>query len=87
MKFAEVVRGGKTGHDISVDWWSVGVLCYELLTGASPFTVDSDTNTQNEISKRILKITPPMPDNISPKANDLITKLLNKDPSVRLGKK
>lgn len=36
----EVVRSGPQGHDIAVDWWSVGVLTYELLTGASPFTID-----------------------------------------------
>lgn len=81
----EVVRGSKSGHDISVDWWSVGVLCYELLTGASPFTVDGDQNSQSEISKRILKSTPPMLSSIQPRANDFITKLLNKDPSQRLG--
>lgn len=81
----EVVRGGKTGHDINVDWWSVGVLCYELLTGASPFTLDSEANLQNEISKRILKASPVMPPIIRSKANDFITKLLNKDPAERLG--
>lgn len=81
----EVVRGGKTGHDINVDWWSVGVLCYELLTGASPFTLDSEQNLQNEISKRILKASPVMPQIIRPKANDFILKLLNKDPAERLG--
>ncbi|KAE8744340.1 hypothetical protein FOCC_FOCC009063 [Frankliniella occidentalis] len=34
----------------AVDWWSVGVLTYELLTGASPFTVEGEKNTQQEIS-------------------------------------
>ena len=47
----EVVRGGSSGHDKAVDWWSLGVLTYELLTGASPFTVDGAKNTQSEISK------------------------------------
>ncbi|CAF5097656.1 unnamed protein product, partial [Rotaria magnacalcarata] len=47
----EVVKGGDAGHDFTVDWWSLGVLTFELLTGASPFTVDGDKNTQPEISK------------------------------------
>lgn len=81
----EVVRGGTTGHDFSVDWWSVGVLTYELLTGASPFTVEGERNNQAEISKRILKSQPPMPDNISGDIKDFIQKLLVKDPRKRLG--
>ena len=35
----------------AVDWWSLGVLTYELLTGASPFTVDGESNSQSEISR------------------------------------
>ncbi|XP_077522827.1 ribosomal protein S6 kinase alpha-5-like isoform X2 [Amblyomma americanum] len=81
----EVVRGGTTGHDFSVDWWSVGVLAYELLTGASPFTVEGERNNQAEISKRILKSQPPMPDTISGDIKDFIQKLLVKDPRKRLG--
>ncbi|XP_034234012.1 ribosomal protein S6 kinase alpha-5-like [Thrips palmi] len=81
----EVVRGGSTGHDIAVDWWSVGVLTYELLTGASPFTVEGENNTQTEISRRILKTNPPIPDGLSFEVKDLIAKLLVKDPRKRLG--
>ncbi|XP_047108587.1 ribosomal protein S6 kinase alpha-5-like isoform X1 [Schistocerca piceifrons] len=81
----EVVRGGNTGHDIAVDWWSVGVLTYELLTGASPFTVEGEKNTQQEISRRILKTNPPIPDHLSPEVSDFISKLLVKDPRKRLG--
>lgn len=81
----ELIKGGIEGHDFSVDWWSVGVLTYELLTGASPFTVDGERNTQAEISKRILRNQPPIPEHLSAQARDFIRRLLVKEPSKRLG--
>ncbi|XP_012939135.1 ribosomal protein S6 kinase alpha-5 [Aplysia californica] len=82
----EVVKGGQAGHDFAVDWWSLGVLTYELLTGASPFTVEGEKNSQSEISKRIMKCNPPFGDNrFSPEAKDLIQGLLTKDATKRLG--
>ncbi|XP_043588614.1 ribosomal protein S6 kinase alpha-5-like isoform X2 [Bombus pyrosoma] len=81
----EVVRGGSAGHDIAVDWWSVGVLTYELLTGASPFTVEGEKNTQQDISRRILKTEPPMPSHMGATVRDFILRLLVKDPRQRLG--
>lgn len=69
----------------SVDWWSVGVLTYELLTGASPFTVEGEKNTQQEISRRILKSHPPIPEHLSYEVQDLIRHTLVKDPRKRLG--
>ncbi|KAM4014359.1 ribosomal protein S6 kinase alpha-5 [Anomaloglossus baeobatrachus] len=81
----EIVRGGDSGHNKAVDWWSLGVLMYELLTGASPFTVDGEKNSQAEISKRILKSDPPYPPEMSELVKDLIRCLLMKDPNKRLG--
>lgn len=81
----EVVRGGSAGHNFSVDWWSVGVLTYELLTGASPFTVEGERNTQAEISRRILKSHPPIPEYMSITVQDFIRRLLLKDSRKRLG--
>lgn len=81
----EVVRGGSAGHNLSVDWWSVGVLTYELLTGASPFTVEGERNTQAEISRRILRSEPPIPDFMSLTVRDFIHRLLLKDSRKRLG--
>ncbi|XP_034274213.1 ribosomal protein S6 kinase alpha-5 isoform X3 [Pantherophis guttatus] len=81
----DIVRGGNTGHDKAVDWWSLGVLMYELLTGASPFTVDGERNSQTDISRRILKSEPPYPQEMTALAKDLIQCLLMKDPKKRLG--
>ncbi|CAF1589756.1 unnamed protein product, partial [Didymodactylos carnosus] len=66
---------------------SLGVLTFELLTGASPFTVDGDRNTQPEISKRILRNQPLIPSYVSKTAKDFILKLLLKNPRRRLGAK
>lgn len=68
-----------------MDWWSVGVLTYELLTGASPFTVEGERNTQQEISRRILKSNPPIPESLGRDVADFIQRLLVKDPRKRLG--
>ncbi|XP_033329616.2 ribosomal protein S6 kinase alpha-5 isoform X2 [Megalopta genalis] len=81
----EVVRGGSAGHDFAVDWWSVGVLTYELLTSASPFTVEGEKNTQQDISRRILRTDPPIPSHLSPTVRDFILRMLVKDPRQRLG--
>uniref|UniRef100_A0A3B3WGG4 non-specific serine/threonine protein kinase n=1 Tax=Poecilia mexicana TaxID=48701 RepID=A0A3B3WGG4_9TELE len=81
----EIVEGGDSGHDKAVDWWSLGVLMYELLTGGSPFTVDGDENSHSDIAKRICKKDPPFPKDMGPLAKDLIQRLLVKDPKKRLG--
>uniref|UniRef100_A0A8C4NK21 Ribosomal protein S6 kinase n=1 Tax=Dicentrarchus labrax TaxID=13489 RepID=A0A8C4NK21_DICLA len=81
----EIVEGGESGHDKAVDWWSLGVLMYELLTGGSPFTVDGDENSHTDIAKRISKKDPPFPKDMGPLAKDVIQRLLIKDPKKRLG--
>ncbi|XP_055909092.1 ribosomal protein S6 kinase alpha-5 [Eupeodes corollae] len=81
----EIIRPCPAGHDLAVDWWSVGVLTYELLTGASPFTVVEQRNTQNDISRRIQKSDPPLPSSLGEIVKDFILKMLHKDPKKRLG--
>lgn len=39
----------------SVDWWSLGILMFELLTGASPFTLEGERNSQSEVSKWVIQ--------------------------------
>lgn len=80
----EIIRG-KSGHGKSVDWWSLGILMFELLTGASPFTLEGEKNSQTEVSRRILRCDPPFPPEMPPLARDLVRKLLVRDPRKRLG--
>lgn len=47
----EVVERTSEGYDETVDWWSLGVIAFELLTGCSPFTVDGHSNTSRDIAR------------------------------------
>jgi serum/glucocorticoid-regulated kinase 2 len=71
------------GYTKTVDWWTLGVLLYEMLTGLPPFY---DENT-NEMYRKILSepLHFPGPEVVPPAAKDLLTKLLNRKPDQRLG--
>jgi serum/glucocorticoid-regulated kinase 2 len=71
------------GYTKAVDWWTLGVLLYEMLTGLPPFY---DENT-NEMYRKILAepLHFPGPDVVPPAARDLLTRLLDRDATRRLG--
>jgi len=71
------------GHDISADYWSLGVLMFELLTGTPPFTGTDPMKTYNIILKGIDAID--FPRNITGRARELIKKLCRDSPAERLG--
>nr|XP_017097768.2 LOW QUALITY PROTEIN: cGMP-dependent protein kinase, isozyme 2 forms cD4/T1/T3A/T3B [Drosophila bipectinata] len=71
------------GHDISADYWSLGVLMFELLTGTPPFTGSDPMRTYNIILKGIDAIE--FPRNITRNASNLIKKLCRDNPAERLG--
>jgi serine/threonine protein kinase len=75
----EVIEGKEYGA--AVDWWSLGALGYDLLTGSPPFT----GNNNAKIQEKILKQKPNMPYYLSADAKDLLLRLLRKDPKKRLG--
>ncbi|KAK5641360.1 hypothetical protein RI129_009907 [Pyrocoelia pectoralis] len=71
------------GHDISADYWSLGVLMFELLTGTPPFAGTDPMKTYNIILKGIDAIE--FPRNITRNAQALIKKLCRDNPAERLG--
>jgi len=71
------------GHDISADYWSLGVLMFELLTGSPPFNGSDPMKTYNCILKGIEQIE--FPRNITRNANALIKKLCRDNAAERLG--
>ncbi|KAI8092787.1 kinase-like domain-containing protein [Halteromyces radiatus] len=69
------------GYSKTVDWWTLGVLLYEMMTGLPPFY---DENT-NEMYRKILQDELRFPDDISEDAKSLLRGLLTRDPEERLG--
>ena len=77
----EIITG--EGHNRAADWWSYGILIFEMLCGIPPFYCDNTermfdliTNAELRFPKRI---------QLSEQAKDLIKKLLIKKQDKRLG--
>jgi serine/threonine protein kinase len=73
----------REGHNKAADWWSYGILLFEMLYGVSPFYSKNTEKMFSLITKSDLKF----PKNIetSEEAKDLIKKLLVKKQDLRLG--
>ncbi|RDX84503.1 Serine/threonine-protein kinase KIPK1, partial [Mucuna pruriens] len=71
------------GHGSAVDWWTLGILLFELLYGKTPFKGPANEDTLANVVSQTLKF----PDTpiVSFGARDLIRRLLIKDPQRRLG--
>ncbi|KAF8091571.1 hypothetical protein N665_0443s0028 [Sinapis alba] len=77
----EIIKG--EGHGAAVDWWTFGVLLYELLYGKTPFKGYNNDQTLANVVLENLKF----PDSplVSFQAKDLIRGLLVKEPENRFG--
>lgn len=77
----EIVSG--KGHGNSVDWWTLGVFIYELFYCKTPFRGMDNECTLANIVARALEF--PKEPSVPGAAKDLISQLLNKDPTKRMG--
>ncbi|XP_077196431.1 protein kinase C theta type isoform X4 [Paroedura picta] len=77
----EILLGQK--YNMSVDWWSFGVLLYEMLIGQSPF----HGQDEEELFQSIRMDSPFYPRWLDGNARDLLVKLFVREPERRLGAK
>lgn len=69
---------------LATDMWSVGVICYVLLSGLSPFMGDNDMETMANVTKATYDFDYRAFEPISDLAKDFISKLLVREPHKRL---
>ena len=71
------------GHDTNSDWWSLGILLYELASGSPPFK----SKNMNKMSEEIQFEELPIKSYFSKNFASLLTGLTHKNPIKRLGHK
>lgn len=75
----EIIQG--IGHDKGVDWWSLGALIYEMLCGKPPHY----SKDRKKMLRDIVETPIPMKTYFSAESRSLLEKLLERNPTKRLG--
>lgn len=71
-----------TGHTHAVDWWMLGVLIYEFMTGSAPFEAPYPMQIYAKVLKGISAVK--FPPQLSPQCVDIIKAICQKEPADRL---
>ena len=74
----EMVR--KAGHGKAMDWYLLGVVLFEMVTGVPPFYAETKEELFHNIQHSALKV----PETLSPELQDLLARLLERDPNKRI---
>ena len=77
----EIIAGQE--YDQNIDWWSLGIIIYEMLCGVPPFYLENLDKMYEMIQNT--EVTFPSNIYLSYEAKDIIYKLLKKDVRERLG--
>ncbi|BGP01186.1 AGC/YANK protein kinase [Rhodotorula toruloides] len=75
----------KRGYFATVDWWSLGVVAYELLFGKRPYRGKTNSTLTQAILKEQVRFPENVEEIVSPEGLDCIKGLLQRDPKKRLG--
>ena len=65
----------RRGYNAGVDWWALGVICFEMLTGKLPF----QSKNEKELHKKIMYEKLSSPSYLTAEAHSLLKGLLEKD--------
>jgi novel protein kinase C epsilon type len=84
----EIVKNLPYGQ--GADWWAVGVMLFQMLTGNLPFYYDEgqdpeDWDAEEKLEQKIINSEVEIPDDMSLAAASIVLKLLMKNPEERLG--
>ena len=79
----EVVDTANEGYSFAADWWSCGILLYEMVIGDVPFASQNTHKLQQSIMNSPVKW--PKSVEVSDDFKELVEKLLTKNPNDRIG--
>jgi serine/threonine protein kinase len=81
----EVIQ--KKGHGGEADWWTLGVLVYEMMMGFTPFSSEGDVDSARQLFRNICDptYTYPFSSSVNPRARSFVRQLLQHSPAARIG--